>query len=138
MGRILTLTCIAGFLLPCVAVADSFGGAHGKNRLGDDIHIGGEYDDLTIEVYGKNHDKSKPAKEAYRFSDECKVIRSKRKDFIGLGAAIVCKKEGRSPLAGVTYKVTSVKQECGGWLYTCVKGCNRRVPATMYEQPWEC
>ncbi len=131
-------------ILPTVAFADCYGGASAKNAVGEKIYITSgvmrDYPapcDLNeIEVYPRLHPKlAEPSR--FEFRVECKYVTDKEPYYFR------CRSDGRSPLAGATYKITKSKKRngCGEpWtIYRCVSGCNgKRVPKTFYEKPWEC
>ncbi len=53
--------------------------------------------------------------------------------------AFSCKPDGRSPLAGVSYRLQGAVGDCRAMRFRCVRGCNSRgVPPVLVYQPWEC
>ena len=124
--------------IPALALADGYGGAEGKNQFGETISIA-DGAEMTIYVY-KNGDFL----ESYPLQTECpSVLHVPNRKFS-------CIPNGKSPLAGATYKVTTSKKwtPCkyneeypsdGAYpVYICIKGCNKRTPKIFYERPWEC
>lgn len=130
-------------LLPQLAFAEGYSGANGTNKLGERIYIGDDGGDGvdTIYVFEKRT-KSNKWKERYDLREECP-------SFFLWGKQFSCLKNGKSPLAGSTYQVTTSKKwkPCGsvragefnGEVYVCIDGCNNpRAPKIFYVNPWEC
>ena len=119
------------------ALAWDFGGASGKNAIGQIIAIEGSYVNLKLSIYPKNPKDSTP--QTFTFDNECSVKPSTNPNFHGIGESFSCRKDSESPLAGVTYKVVADKGKCAGWIYYCIRGCgSKNVPNIMYENRWEC
>jgi hypothetical protein len=127
------------FLLPCLAFAEGYSGASGVNKRGEIISIGDDGGDLatTIYVFEKNAESPK-LKERYILKEECPSFFGNREQFS-------CRKDGKSPLAGTTYRVTTSEKyrPCGdefpGEVYVCIEGCNSpRAPEIFHVNPWEC
>ena len=120
-------------MFSCISLADGFGGAEGKNRLDQLIHIWGDVD-YSISVL----DKKRNTLAVYPFKDECKYTREEPP------YEFSCSANGKSPLAGATYRVTESKTRqnvCGSayTIYLCIAGCTKKsIPAVFYEQPYEC
>ena len=128
---------------PVIASAAGYGGAEGKNRRGEIIRIGGDIPDT---IYVQKNKKDLNWKEQYSLAKECPaftaIFEGKRQ--------FSCNFSGKSPLAGTTYKVTTLKSykpcdeppyndKSPGIVYLCVAGCDDpRVPKLLYESPWEC
>lgn len=126
-------------LLPCLAFAEGYSGAHGTNKLGEIVGIGDDGGDLatTIYVYAKRAKVSK-FKARYRLKEECP-------SFFGGEKQFSCRKDGKSPLAGTTYQVTTSEkyrpcgEEFAGEVYVCIAGCNNpHAPKLFYVSAWEC
>jgi hypothetical protein len=111
--------------------ATGYGGAQGENRIGQIIYFGSD-DQEHIYVQKNQHDKDW---KQYKTIEECPIWSDNK---------IVCKPNGKSPLAGATYKIMKSKtidDGCGfdATVYKCVKGCeNKSVPLLFIESPWEC
>jgi hypothetical protein len=132
-------------LISSIAHSAGYGGAEGDNALGQIIHIkeyGGNLDPYIfvqkneLDINGANGRGQK-----YNVADECPIWTKH---------SLVCKKSGKSPLAGATYKITTSKEwmpcknsevepsDEAGIIYKCIKGCNSRTPKIFYENPYEC
>ena len=133
-------------LFPLVAMADGYTGAHGTNKLGELIYIGagslGSADDPADGIYvfknRKSYLKGQLSKR-YALLEECPLFSNAE------GERFSCHKNGISPLAGATYRVTTSRKykpchdDTIGTVYVCVAGCNSpRVPRIFYKEPWEC
>lgn len=123
------------------SIAAGYGGAEGKNRLGQTI--GFKYDDSPqIEVYDTR--KGKELFITYEMSNECPEIIKWLAAEPRKGLRIRCSSTGHSPLAGTTYtkmKSKRIKDGCGDLVlvFQCVAGCERKeVPKVIVEYPWEC
>ena len=126
---------LAAFALPSFVFAAAYGGASGQNSRGGIVHILGDIPDKIYVQRGKDWP------EEYDLRAECPGFTD---------TEISCRSTGKSPLAGVTYKVTTSKKyrpckgapyfdKSPGEVYVCVKGCgNPRAPRIMYVSPWEC
>ena len=121
---------------PLLAIAAPYGGAEGKNQLGEIIGISSE----VPEIYVHKNIKDSEVNERYNLSEECPTFL--KGDF----KKFSCKSNRKSPLAGTTYKVITSKKyhPCddhtfNGTIYVCIKGCNnKRAPKIFYESPYEC
>jgi len=135
-------------LLPFAALADGFTGPGGENRLGQKIYVtelfqNGKFNGIGIEVHsGKPLPDGSygPAERQFMFDEECaysgKQRSSEQRDH---HQKLVCKKTGKSPLAGATYKITPAASKCGGWNFECIDGCDRQeTPLYMHEDFYEC
>lgn len=130
-------------LFPNLAVAAGYGGAQGTNKLGEIIRIEGDIPDT---IYVQKNAKDFDWKEKYSLDDACPTF---QKIFEG-ARQFSCIPNGKSPLAGTTYGVTTSKKyipcdeppyndKSPGEVYVCVKGCeNPRAPKIFYVSPWEC
>lgn len=129
--------------LPGLSFAEGYAGADGTNRRGELVHIGegGMGGDSAEGIYvfknTKSYASGKKWKERYALLDECPSFLN--------GPQFSCSANGKSPLAGSTYKITTSKtyRPCDdgsiGRVYVCVAGCkNPRTPKIFYESPWEC
>lgn len=56
----------------------------------------------------------------------------------GSGWSFSCAREGNSPLAGTSYDFREELDNCGGFLFICKSGCNRRAPRELIDDLWEC
>ncbi|HEX8610823.1 MAG TPA: hypothetical protein VF800_05985 [Telluria sp.] len=131
------------FCMPSLALASGYGGASGKNKRGEIIHIGA---DVADTIYVQKNAKDHVWKERYVLLDECPSFRADNEDV----KQFSCRHDSRSPLAGTTYRVTTLKQyqpcnvpefedKSPGEVYVCIAGCHhRRAPAIFYVSPWEC
>ena len=119
-------------------MADGYGGARGKNSLGEIVYIG---EDTARSIYVEKNKQDHDWAEHYDFAAECPT--STHNTFS-------CPPGRKSPLSGSTYKITTSKKwrpcnvdpfydKSPGEVYVCVKGCdNKRVPKIFYVNPWEC
>lgn len=139
----LSLTLL--IFISSIAYGAGYGGADGDNVLGQIIHIKEHGEHLEPYIFvQKNETDMEGANgkgEKYRLADECPTWTEH---------SLVCKKNGKSPLAGTTYKITTSKQwmpckdveidpsDEAGTVYICTKGCNKRTPKIFYENPYEC
>lgn len=116
------------------AYGAGYGGARGKNRLGQTIHIQQE---VGLRIYIENKSEREWVG-GYNFDEECREILDD-KQYV---KEIVCKKNGKSPLAGATYKVipNPNQNDCDyAATYKCIDGCQeKRVPLEIVEGTWEC
>lgn len=162
MNRVLILAV----LLPSIAFAAGYGGAEGKNSLGEIIRIESDLGE-TISVQKNSEDFEQ--EETYVTRDECPSFFNEDPATVSsylhtLKEQFSCRKDGKSPLAGTTYKITtsedwkpceSFPEDMGiqqdlepgidygfdapGEVYVCIAGCdNPRAPQIFYVSPWEC
>lgn len=104
--------------------------------MGIDISDGGcEYAKEHIYFWEKKADGSTTEKpeQPVPFDEEC----------ISIKHGFSCKSNGRTPLAGTSYKlVAGGKDACYGGIgqrFVCVRGCTKRgVPKYLYPAPYEC
>lgn len=114
-----------------------FGGATGEDRDGQIIHIE-ESSTNGISIFVEKKQSQEPWEE-YSLASDCPGW-----DWGTSPKTLVCKSDGKSPLAGASYNIgrsKKIKNTCGraAKIYTCVKGCeSKRVPLFLVEQPWEC
>ena len=124
-----------------------YGGAEGKNRLGQIIHFSESSDGVSFDIWVENP-KLKPENYLFfKMEAECPSL-IKWLDITSPQSnerpIIQCRADGKSPLAGATYtKVRSKKimNTCGdpATIFKCTKGCrNKSVPLLIIESPWEC
>lgn len=140
-----TLFVIAFLLFPAMGLTAGYGGAEGRNRLGERIHIGSDsYYELYI-IRGPGEGKwSKP----YDMNVECPEFKSAMER--GDKAKFSCPPQRGFPLSGTTYRISTSKKyrpcdqdpyydKSPGVVYFCVRGCNRKsAPLIFREGPWEC
>lgn len=133
----LKITYIPIFLLflSLTAHTAGFGGAEGKNKLGEVVLVGeAKGSDWGIYVKEPNSESQKE----FSFNMECKW------DWKATPLTFSCNPNGNSPLAGATYKVQTSKTEKNDCdqprsLWVCIAGCNRpSVPQVFRIDPWEC
>ena len=127
------------------AFAGGYGGAMGKNSLGQIIESAPD-DGEKIIVYDEDpHLIQNPKHKIYKTLDECpqalKVISTT--NITNRTPSFQCSKSEKSPLAGATFNIIiskKIKDICKGnaEVYKCVMGCKKNVPPVMVEQPWEC
>lgn len=139
LGAIMKTVLMLLSLFPCLALAAGYGGADGVNKRGEHIHLGDDAGDGVDTIYVYESTKSyrdRKLKVRFALYDECSFDSDK---------IFSCKANGKSPLAGATYKVTTSKKyrpckdETLGEVYVCVAGCdNNRVPKIFHVSPWEC
>lgn len=140
------LSClIACLLFPTVASAAGYGGAEGRNRLSERIHIGSDsYYELYIIRGPGNGVWSRP----YDMNVECPEFGNAMNG--GRTRIFSCPAGRKFPLSGATYRITTSSKyrpcesapyfdKSPGTIYLCIKGCNSKtVPAIFKESPWEC
>jgi hypothetical protein len=113
--------------------AEGFGGASGSNKLGEIFHLD------QAGIYVQKNELDKKWEEDYTTEVDRFDISSIQEETF-----IIFNPSGKSPLAGVTYKVDyskKTKNTCGKpmKIFQCIKGCEgRRVPQVFFVQPWEC
>jgi len=115
-----------------------YGGAMGVNRLGQTVRIGDDGRTYRISVKQNKQDNNWSSR--FDFFEECDVILD---GTTGYWKEFVCKKDGKSPLAGATYKVIrnpDMSRDCSyDSIYKCIDGCDeKRVPLEIVEGAWEC
>lgn len=129
------------FAVSDLAIAWGYGGAEGKNNLGQAVGFTSE--DLH-QIYVRDPKQGKGHFLTYEMSRECPAIIEWLDAEPIKGLLIHCSSNGLSPLAGATYtKVKSkrIKNVCKepATVFKCVAGCERKaVPQIIVEQPWEC
>lgn len=127
--------------IPALAFAGGYGGAEGKNGLGQTVGFSSE--DLH-QIWVHDPKQGKDHFVTYQMSAECPAIIEWLDAEPKKGLLIRCAAKGQSPLAGATYtKVTSkrIRNTCNepATFFKCVAGCERKdVPRVIVEQPWEC
>lgn len=132
-------------LIPVLSLAAGYGGADGRNRLGETIHIASDSDyDLYVIKGPSEGDWSKPF-DMNVHCPEFKIAMEK-----GSGATFSCPPQRIFPLSGATYRITTSRKyrPCSGEpfydnspgiVYVCINGCNSKAaPAIFKEGPWEC
>jgi hypothetical protein len=132
-------------LTPLLSLAAGYGGAEGRNRLGETIHIASDsYHELYVVKGTKRRDWSK----AFDMNVHCPEFKKAMDE--GGRATFSCPPERAFPLSGTTYRITTSRKyrPCSGTpyfdnrpgtVYLCVKGCNsKKAPAIFKEGPWEC
>ena len=142
MNKLWTIACL---LLPALSFAAGYGGAEGRNRLGERIHIGSDsYHELFIVKGPGDGVWSKP----YDMNIHCPEFKSALES--SQVSQFSCPPQRHFPLAGATYRITRSNKyrpcsidpfydKSPGTVYVCVKGCGRKsVPAQLWERPWEC
>jgi hypothetical protein len=141
MGYLRALPLLLFLAVPSQALAAGYGGAQGKNDLGQTVGFTPE--DLH-QIWVRDPRRGADHFITYEMSSECPAII----EWLGAepvkGLLIRCPAGGQSPLAGTTYtKVRSkrIKNTCDdpATIFKCVAGCERKVvPKIIVEQPWEC
>ena len=139
------LCAIALLLFPVFGFSAGYGGAEGRNRLGERIYIGNDsYYELYVIRGPGDGEWSKP----YDMNAECPEFRNAMEK--GLAGTFSCPPQRNFPLSGVTYRITTSNKyrpcdgdpyfdKSPGTVYVCVKGCNRKsAPSIFTESPWEC
>lgn len=138
---------IALALIPVWSFAASYGGAEGRNRLGERIFIASEtYYDLYV-IRGPNEsDWSKP----FDMNTACPEFGKAKAEFGEAmykrpGPTFSCPSQRSFPLSGTTYRITTSRRyrpchdEFPGVVYICVKGCNSKTaPSIFNESPGSC
>jgi hypothetical protein len=154
-----TYSLLLLFFFSIIGLAAGYGGASGTNSLGEIIHIEG---DIADTIYVQKNEKDHEWTESYDFLEECPDFPQYAKEGEELKDRFSCRKEGKSPLAGAVYKMTtsedwrpceSFPEDMGfqpdpnidygfdapGDVYVCIAGCdNPRAPKIFYVNPWEC
>lgn len=127
-------------LMPSIGMAAAYGGAQGTNKRGETIYIDG---DIPEAIAVRKHSNDPKWSEQYPLLEECPTFSEAAKQFS-------CLSNGKSPLAGTTYRVTTSKtyrpcdqppydDKSAGQVYLCIEGCNNpRAPKIFYVTPWEC
>lgn len=136
---------IALALIPVWSFAAGYGGAEGRNRLGERIFIASDsYYELYVIRGPSERDWSKPFDMNVDCPEFSKALGK------GPGATFSCPPQRAFPLSGTTYRITTSRKyrPCSdapyydnypGTVYLCVKGCNSKTaPAIFKESPWEC
>lgn len=126
------------FFAASSAHAGGYGGAWGKNRAGQTIHI---YDQIYTFRAGKAGGRNDSPLSTVPFEGEC--------NWEG-GSAVLepthldCSQGTASPLAGAYYQIRYSKEhrtEChrGAKIYQCKLGCApKRIPLVFVEEEEEC
>lgn len=136
---------IAFLLFPTIASAAGYGGAEGRNRLGERIHIGSDsYYELYIIRGPGNGIWSEP----FDMNVECPEFKSAM--IKGRTSVFSCPAGRKFPLSGTTYRITTSSKyrpcesapyfdKSPGTIYLCINGCNSKTAPTLFkESPWEC
>jgi hypothetical protein len=136
---------VALAIIPVWSFAAGYGGAEGRNRLGERIYIASDsYYDLYVIRGPSESDWSKP----FDMDTNCPGFSNAMNK--GPGATFSCPPKPAFPLSGTTYRITTSRKyrPCSsepfndnspGTVYECVKGCNSKTaPAIFNESPWEC
>jgi hypothetical protein len=129
------------FTIPTLAMAWSYGGAEGRNSLGQTVGFTSE--DLH-QIWVHDPKQGKDHFVTYQMSVECPEIVEWLDVEPKKGLHIRCSSSGQSPLAGTTYtklKSKRIRNVCNepATVFQCVAGCERKqVPRIIVEQPWEC
>lgn len=139
------ICAIALAIIPVWSFAAGYGGAEGRNRLGERILIASDsYYDLYVITGPSEGDWSKP----FDMNAYCPGFSEAMNK--GLGATFSCPPQKTFPLSGATYRITTSRKyrpcsaepfydKSPGTVYVCVKGCNSKTaPALFKESPWEC
>lgn len=141
MRRMRTFPLLLVFALPTLAFASGYGGAEGRNGLGQ--RVGFTPEDLH-QIWVHDPKQGKDHFVTYEMTSECPEIIRWLDVKPKKGLLIRCSSSGQSPLAGTIYtKVKSkrIRNTCNGpaILFKCEAGCERKdVPRIIVEQPWEC
>ena len=141
-----TLWAMALLLFPVATFASGYGGAEGRNRLGERIYIAG---DSHYEIYVIKGPSAADWSKPYDMNVECpEFINAMEKG--GVGQTFSCPSQRKFPLSGTTYRITTSTKyrpcnfdpyfdKTPGIVYLCVKGCNGKSAPTIFkESPWEC
>lgn len=114
------------------AVAGAWGQLSGKNAAGALVVITDETrsGSPAIIVASKSEQAEFPFKGACSFDLNNTMEPPK---------AFSCKPDGKSPLAGASYRLQGAVGDCRAMRFRCVRGCNARgAPPVLAYQPWEC
>lgn len=124
------------------ACAAGYGGASGKNALGETIHIEGDLaETLYVQAAVQDAAQDSTSVETYAMQQECPTFTD---------TTLACLPGRASPLSGTTYAITTSKRwkPCNvapfhdsspGVVYVCIAGCrNPRAPKIFHVSPWEC
>ncbi len=117
-------------LIPSIALGAGAGSIYGVNRVGETVRLNYNYDEpgYTISI-----NKSDGSWERYSSIEECPIWNEE---------GIQCKSNGRSPLAGASYKMVGNPdpKDCSYAVsYKCISGCDgKSVPLELFEDFWEC
>jgi hypothetical protein len=128
--------CVIFFLFSSIARGDGPTDTSGINRLGETVTF---YYDYGYHGEKKGHKitvskaGSRDEIEKYELDEECPVWNDEE---------IQCDKNGKSPLAGATFRKipNPDKDDCSYDVsYKCILGCDgKRVPLEMFKDFWEC
>jgi hypothetical protein len=141
MRYLRALPLLLFFAVSNQAIAWSYGGAEGKNSLGQTVGFTSEY---LHQIWVHDPKQEKEHFITYEMSTECPAIIEWLDAEPKKGLRIHCPSNGQSPLAGATYtkaKSKRIKNVCEepATVFKCVAGCERKaVPQIIVEQPWEC
>ena len=138
---------IALALIPVWSFAAGYGGAEGRNLLGERIFIASESNyDLYVFKGPNKSDWPKP----FDMNTACPEFGKAMAEFSEAmnkrpSPTFSCPSHRLFPLSGTTYRITTSKKYriCDGEfpsiVYICVKGCNSKTaPSIFKESPWEC
>jgi len=138
------LCAIALSLAPALALAAGYGGAEGRNRLGERIHIASDMGEELFVIRGRGDGVwSQP----FQMKAECPAFDAAMWQNSG---TFSCPAGRQFPLSGTTYRIGTSRNHrpCAtepfsdpspGTVYRCIKGCeNQRAPALFKVSPWEC
>jgi hypothetical protein len=131
-------------LIPALVMAAGYGGAEGRNQLGELIYIAADNGDELYIIKGPGDGTwSDP----YSMKAECPQFAAA----MSTGSDTFSCPPGRKfPLSGATYRIGTSRtyRPCNtapfydktpGAVYRCIKGCeNKSAPALFRERPWEC
>lgn len=141
MRYLRTFSFLLFFSISSCVFAWGYGGAEGKNSLGQTVGFTSE--DLH-QIWVHDPKQGKDHFITFEMSTECPEIIEWLDAEPKKGTLIRCSSVGQSPLAGTTYtksKSKRIKNTCNApaTVFTCVAGCGRKeVPLIIVEQPWEC
>jgi hypothetical protein len=135
--RLLRSLLIAlAFYPPVISIAGGPGSVQGQSerflvRIGDVFPFDGAT--LVVHEMKEGDDEYSTQRWSVPFPKECKATEN---DF-------TCRANGRTVLAGATYKKTlDATPECPGqvaeYRYTCIKGCANGVPKYLKISPYGC
>ena len=141
------LLSIALALIPAWSFAAGYGGAEGRNRLGERIYIASEsYYDLYVFKGPKKGDWPKPFDMNTACPEFGKAMAALNETMNKIPSqTFSCPSHRSFPLSRTTYRITTSKKyricdgEFPGMVYVCIKGCNsRKAPSIFKEDPLEC
>jgi hypothetical protein len=133
-------------LIPATGLAAGYGGAEGRNKAGEIIHLGSDsYYELFVQKDESDHEWV----EHYDMNIECPGFAQAMQTLAGR-RVFSCPANRGFPLSGATYRIATSEEyrpcelepffdESPGTVYECIDGCEgERVPPLFYESPWEC